>query len=626
MAESQTTAVAPTLAFARSLQRDNEQRFVLEFLEKSDRLRQPFMQIWREIQDNYMVRPYGDRIPFPLNTGTTFHFQRRERSGMSRLKDPETHQIVETLTAQALGLLFSSRDYIQAVPLGSDDYEKARLVARLLMAILESPGQFRTHYQLFKDAFIYGTSILEVGWETRTRTQLVPRPLLDPSGQLVIGEQLVPDEVTYRDMPLIRQVQHWDFYPDPSGTRIQLDMQGVAKRFRITRDHARELAKAGVYESAGVEKAIRLTDERNSEPAAANRAFEELSQDTVQSFGMMTGFEYWGRVPFKTADGVSNRVITLLNGEVVRSTINPFIDGAIPFKEITVNPVSGRFYGLSPAEVVRYLQDSSDNLLMVFNDAADMAVRGSLLVGGGFGGDPNRLKERRVNDIINCADPSQVLPFPVDLSALSFAAQEMTRRKLTMREATGVTNPLQAIPTSDRQTATEVSELVRLASQKIEMMVTLIERDDYPWIGRTIHSRLRQFGSEGGFIATLAGEPFSVAMEQVNVESDIRFVGSRQAQSRLQKVAALREAINVLGTAAPQLLMTMPEVIVRYLRDGLDIVDGEAIVKQAVLSMAMQMAQAQGQMGAGAQSPNASSPETFGTGPGETQREGQAIA
>ena len=269
----------------------------------------------------------------------------------------------------------------------------------------------------------------------------------------------------------------------------------------------------------------------------------------------------------------------------MRSRINPFIDGNIPFKEVTINPISGRFYGLSPAEVIRFLQDSADNLLMVFNDAADFAIRGPLLVGHAFNGNPQQLRERKLNDIIECSNPDMVKPLPVDFNPLQFAANEMLRRKITMREATGATNQAQALGSPGEQTATEVNETVRLASTKVDAMAQLIERDDYPFIGRKIHALLRQFSPEGGAIATLGGEFFEVPFDVIDTEADIRFVGARQAVSRFQQGLGVREALRIMQEN-PLGLIQFGDLYVRLFRDSLHMDDAEEVVARAQRAVA----------------------------------------
>jgi len=236
----------------------------------------------------------------------------RTTDGLSSLKDPETNQIVEGLAGQAIGLLLSSRDYLKAAPIGRDDPEKARLLSRLLMAVIESPGVFRTNYQGFKDAYIFGTAIWELGWDRRDRVQMTRDG---------------PKRVTYKNEPLLRLVDIYDFYPDPSGTRIQEDMLGVAKRFRISKFEAKDLAKKGVYDPVMVDEAIRLSQGNNmAKVTSEEKKFAEYANamNPPDKYGMLVGFEFWGQVPWNPFDGARNRVITILNGVHVRGHINTY--------------------------------------------------------------------------------------------------------------------------------------------------------------------------------------------------------------------------------------------------------------------------------------------------------------
>jgi hypothetical protein len=607
MADPQGTATVPTAIITGRTIREAEANFVLSHVRASLAKRMPYEPVWQETFNSYMVASptaqwgrtrLGLIAPHFRTTMTPPYFA---ATGLrqSYLKDPETHQIIESIVAQALLLLLGEREYISATPIGDDDYEKARLEGRLLQAQMEQPGVFRTHYGLFKNCFLFGTSVLEMGWETKSRLQITQKPVSDAvSGAMQM--QSIVEEVIYRDRPTQREIPLWDFHPDPGGTRIHEDMTGVCKRFQVTAYEAQALAEAGVYDKEGVRTAIAT---KRAVKKGGPRDFDHIP--LPEGMEVLEGFEYWGYSPVKTPDRATNRVITLLEGTTVRSHINPFLGGGIPFKEVVANPVSGRFYGLSPAETIRFLQDSADNMLMVLNDAADMAVRGPLLVGGAFGGDTDKLKFRQLNDIILCRDVKAVAPVPVDLSVLSLAASELLRRKMSMRETTGATNPLQSIPSGDRTTATEVNALVRFASQRVEAMATLIERDDYPWIGNTLHMRNRQFIPPGGAVAALGGEQFEVPFEAIDVDLDVRFVGTRTAASKFQRAASLKEAVTVIASSLP-LIPIMPELIERYLRDGLDIVDGKEIMTNAVLRSSMLQ---QAQEAAQANQPQPTSPK-----------------
>lgn len=622
-----STATAPGLIDDRIRALD-EAMFVIEFVDKSDARRQLYVPVWDEVLSNYLVNPFtmgSGRMMTHTRQGTVvpaWQYMAGRRT-QSILKDPETHQIVESIASQGVSLLLGQRDNILATPVGADDPEKARLIARLLMSAMSAPGVWRTHYQLIKDAFLFGTAILEIGWETRSRRQFVPS-----------GSDLVPDDVLYRDRPMQRVVDIYDFYPDPSGTRIQEDMIGVAKRFRITAQEAMRLGRAGIYDLDDVRSAIgRALDQRRPKDKVGTprRRFEGEPQELPDKFMPLDGFEYWGESPVPTPDRISNRVITLLNGVRVRSRGNPFLDGNIPFKEVVVNPIGGRFYGLSPAEVVRFLQDSTDGLLMAYTDLVAQAVKGPILVGNSWGGNPQELREQQ--GFINCADPDKVKRMPFEVNVLQMAAAEITRRKMSMREAGGDTNPMERI-TADRQAATTTSEIVRLAAQRAEPMIQLIERDDYPWIGRTLHSRFRQFMPAGGAIASLAGESFPVPLEAIDMDADIRFIGARQGGSRFQQFTQLRMAGELIGSdMGRRLLMVAPEIMIRILRDGLEMADAEEVVKnaQAREIALMQVEAAREAAGAGqtrgqAPSPRPSREEQSGTPAGQMELQGQAVA
>jgi hypothetical protein len=607
------------------LEKGDEQRYILDFIERSDKFRQPYMEIFDEVLDNYLVTFEGARsrtmqLAWNWKNSPMGGFS-PTRSRRARLKDPETHQIVETLAAQTLGIIFGPRDYLQAVPIGSDDPEKARLIARVLMSVLEGPGVYRTLYQIFKDSFIFGTAIIEIGWDRRTQLQNSP---------------MGPTPVTYKDEPLIRGVDIYDFYPDPSGTRIQQDMIGAAKRFRISKAQVLELSRPGpngeppVYDYAAVSRIIDMGRTRPDETKGNvrfNQGVDLVSQET----GMFNGFEYYGNVPWNPQDGARNRFLTMLEGEVVRSSMNPMFDGQIPLKEVVVNPLVGRFYGLSPCEVIRFLQDSADNMLMVGNDAADMAAHAPLLVGSSFGGNPEQLRKRAPLDTIACNNPEAVMPVPVDLNALQFAMNDMMRRKMEMREASGATNPMQAIAGGDRQTATESSLLARYASQRVEMMAKIFEREDFPWIGRTLHSRIRQFAPPY-FIATLQGEQFPVSLDQIDIEADVRFIGSLDSMTEMQKATNYEKGFPILSN--PDLVMMFPDYCTRYLRDILKFPDAERIVAQAGQTYAMRMIAEQMQMVMGVQAnptKKASSAtkqreENMGGAGGAAERGGEAIS
>lgn len=643
MPDPQSTAIGAPVILTDEIRQIEEAEFVLDFVGRSRDYMQPFLPIWSEVDDNYMVTPFGTTVIDSLGALLglrTAGVARRTTETMSRLKDPESHQIAETIAWQFLGMVIGAPNYIQAMPIGMDDPEKARLMSRLLMATLDGQGVYRTLYQLGKNSVRYGTSILETGWESRERTQMVKKPIFNPLTGAIDAYGLSPDSVIYRDRPLLREIPIRNFYFDPSGTRLGEDMSGAAKKFRTNWWKAAEYGNAGVYDKRATMEAIRTAQGANTprEAQILEQEFPRLEAiDAPVAYGAVNGFEFCGEVPFKRPGG-RNRIITLLNGRWVRGRPNPYLDGETPWDVLTVNPIGGRIYGLGPLEVIRFLQDAADNFLMIFSDAGDLAIRGPLLLGQAFGGDPEKVRLRKLNDVIACRNVDAVKPLPVELGALTFAAAEMARRKQSMREAGGANDQAQAIPDQGPEmSATQNSNLMRMAGGRVRNMAELAERDFFPALARKIHSRIRQFAAPD-ILARMQGDVFHVKLEDIDAEADFRFTGSQQGENAFTTNATYSQIVATLGSVPLATVRAFPDVFVKWFRDGLKAPDAESIVQRAIAladeqdAKAEQMAQMEATAGGSApsQSRGGSPPAEVklptGTPAGEAEQSGGMIA
>jgi len=262
----------------------------------------------------------------------------------------------------------------------------------------------------------------------------------------------------------------------------------------------------------------------------------------------------------------------------------------------------------------------------------------NLLVGIGFRGDTDQLRRRTFNGIIECHDPASVGLIPQDFGAIAIGQQELARRKQSMREASGASNPMQSIEGGDRQTATEVSTMTRFATQRIDSVVSLMEIDDYPWVGRRIHGLLRQFANET-ILSKLRGQRLEVPLEMIDFDADVEFVGSRQAQTQFQQLMANKEAVNILGTN-PDVVEQYPD-LVEVMLEALEIPDAKRQVARAIevaqqrrafeAAMAQQLAKkfpagGGGEMGATQNNAISGGEADFGTLAGETEKQGEAVA
>lgn len=581
MTSALSTATAPAI-LGEMHERNKILEFALSAVEKSTAYNDTLRPMWDESIRNYMVAPLGDVEHYPKlgmrsPRGRSQGAIRLGRHHRANLKSPTTHEIIEDMAGSGIGLLMPNLDFIQASPIGTDDIEKGRYLSRMLESLLRMKGLYRTNLLTFKDGFIIGTGIIEIGWESRTRTQMTLVPVFDPDTNEFLGQRYEPREVLFANGPLVRQIDRYDFYPDPSGTRIQEDMEYCGKRFMLPKYEAIDRANSGQWNKVAVGNAIAHEDNpKNTRNHKSTSRFMELRREGPGIYNMLHGIQIWAHLPFRPADGVRNRVLTIINGELVENIMNPYQDGNFPVKEFVLNPIAGRFDGISPAETNRFLQDSEDSLLMNVTDTSNIAANNILLAGVGAGININRLRARHPGDVISCNDPTRITPVPFDSTALGLAMQELTRRGDQQRRAAGSINA-QTIASVGRPTTGTTNQIVRLASQRVELMVQLVERDGYPWMGQMLHSRIRQFLGRGGQ-AILAGERFPIDLNQIDYESDVRFLGSRFAETPAQKNAKWTRALDVFGKN-PQLVLTAPELSEMFMLEGLEIRQAQRIIR-----------------------------------------------
>ena len=305
-------------------------RFVMNFVEEADEPRQEFLPVWEESLANYFVMP-KDIVRW--NSRTDAPFARGDQSlgisGGSVLKDPEGHQIVETFLAKIWTTLFSEPGYIQAKRVGAEDAQKGRTTSRLLEYYANLQGHPRTMYEWLKDGLIFGTGIVETFWDYDEDFVTVPFVERDPLSGIELRDSARVVRPIYDDIR-IKNVDIMDFYPDPGEPRLD-KMLLCAKRFTMTRREAEQRGRNDPnWSMAAVKMAIShgISEDPDESRDKNFRKDIDRPQETkpFHEFTPMTGFELWGEVPWKPAQGQSRRrALTVLNGEPV-----PIVTGKQP--------------------------------------------------------------------------------------------------------------------------------------------------------------------------------------------------------------------------------------------------------------------------------------------------------
>jgi len=611
--------------------------FAMSFVAASDRYRRQYFERWREVTANFMVDPStdesgGHRSP----TGAFRSPYRRGRSYRNPrnqiiLKDPETHKAIMSYASKLVRILFGERDrgYVKARPRGFEDApQKAPTVSRLLRYDFGLPGHFRTFVESIIDMLMFGTSVVEVNWKYEEREMPV-RSVDSQFGVDIDTETRIPIPV-YDDVR-ITPVDVFDFFPDPSNYRIS-DMTGCAKRFRMNALTAFAEARGGKFDEAKVRRAVggagkESTAGEDNRGETSFRKGVDQPEDTggVSDFREMIGYEYWGDVPWEDNSGVSRRVITVLNNVVVRDDPWPLADPQLPFHTLIINPVQGRFYGVSPAEVVRYVQDFSDAMLVLLAEAVIRQVHPPIAYDLDAEIDVSRLQAWKADALIPArGGPSAVGTLKYDANIQGGFAL-LGGMKQMIQEASGALGAIQGENGPDREPATVGALRFQSALDRPELAAMVLENECLPPIAEACLRRNQQFLDMEGLKQRVGESPEPVWIGDIMGDFDIEFVGSRVEMSRQEKLQAYDRLIS-LSAAIPNLAMQIPwdQIAFNLVGDVLELPEVAGRMQDpTILIKNMLLQMASGQQNNGSQ--NAVSPSSQQAGLPTSQASGSPI-
>ena len=536
--------------------------FVMNFVSASEKYRDQYVGRWEEIIRNFMVQP-DDMLEFkdtPYKRNTVYRSSQRKNRNNIILKDPETHKLVMTYAAKLVRAVFSDpkHEYVEAKPVGYEDTVKAATVTRLIRYGFSRPGTFRTFVEAVIDMILFGTSVVEVCWEYREQEMLV-RSVESEYGVETFSEQRLMMPV-YDDVKII-PLDITNFYPDPSRYRIQ-DMSGAAKRFRMNAMEARKKAAGQVYGKNAVETAIRhgspSQSVKNRDPNF-REGVDQPTPENITAFGEMTGYEYWGEVP--GANGESKRrVVTILNNVVVRNDPFPYADPYLPFHAMTINPVQGRFYGISPAEVVRWDQSFADAIKILLAEAIIRQVHPPIAYDPNAEIDLAALKTWKADALIGARGGTGAigtLHYDENVQA-GFAM--LGGLKESIQDASGARGAIQGDEGPNRESATSAAQRMQMAMDRPELAGMLLEQEPLPGIASAMLRRYQQFLNGTDELLLRVGEsPESVWIGDIMGDFDISFMGSRLTASKQSKLQAFDRLI-AYAQASPAFQMILPNM------------------------------------------------------------------
>lgn len=554
---------------------EDDRRFALAFVAASEQYRSQYVDRWREVIANLIVEPewvrYNAGMTPYATTGQGMGRAGRRSKRQIVLKDPETHKIVMTYASKLLRATFGDtrREYVQSEPVGYEDVLKARTTTKLLRYNFSRPGHYRSIAEAFVDMLCFGTSIVESPWKYEEReiptrsVEIMP----DGSEQSRFSTQTVP---SYDDV-CIRVIDIEDFYPDPSRYRME-EMTGAAKRFRINwfeakrrRDWPEDAVKKAFDKPSGGDNMRGGTS--SPDEASFRRGLDQpANKDVPTDFRERTGIQYWGDSP----RGL--RRITIINTMLVESIPWPHADYALPFHAATINPVVGRFYGIAPAEIVRYDQSFADAIKILLAEAIIRQVHPPLIIDDASDIDQAALREWKADAPIAVKGGTSGIATLQYNANVANGFSMLAGLKDSMQGASGALGALQGAEGPDREAATVGAQRYQMALDRPEMAARLLEEDFLPSLAKGILRRSQQFLDTEGLKLRVGEMPEPYDIADIMGDFDVRFVGSRMAMSRQAKVQAFQTAMSFLSQIpAAQAMMPTAEIMAFLFGDLLEL-------------------------------------------------------
>ena len=583
-----------------------EYEFSMGFVSSSETYRAQFLDKWEEVLSNFIVEPSpylsnNRNRDSPYRSPPRIH---RTSRNQIILKDPETHKLVMTYAAKLMQSVFGDRhhEYVVASPVGYEDVDEAETVTKLMRHAFSRPGHFRTLVEAIVDMLLFGTSVVEVAWRYEEREMPVRTVVRQSGVELSETQRMVVP--TYDDVSL-RVLDVFDFYPDPGRYRIE-DMAGAAKRFQMNALAANRMVDSGLWDGPAVKQALSAASSQRPARTIETSIREGRDQpyDRVQfsEFKDLVGYEYWGDVPWSTESDSSRQVITVWNDEVVQVKDYPLNDPNLPFHSFIINPMQGRFYGVSPAEVVRYDQSFADAVKILLAEAIIRRVHPPIAYDPDSDLDPDKLKLWKADVTIPVrGGPASIgtLKYDADVGAGFALWQGLVQN---IQGGSGAMGGIQGEDGPNRESATVGSLRIQAALDRPELAAMVIEEECLPPIAQAFLRRYQQFLEGTEDLAMRVGErPEPVWIGTILGDFDIRFLGSRKAMSRQMKLQSFDRLVAISG-AIPALAMQLPlDQLGQYLIGELlelpeiaaKMPDPQQILRNALLT------QAAGQGGAG---------------------------
>lgn len=501
---------------------------------------------------------------------------------------PYVYSIVETVVPRLIATVFSSRPYIGVLPVKEEAIENAKDMENLIdYQLTQKIGIIGVATSWFKEALIYGTSILKVGWEYEEDEVWVDEPLMEIFG-FPIGSRRVKKVQPVKDDPLVEHIDLWDFYIDPRAKDIDEADYCIHKVFRDV-SYLKRMEEQGIYKN--IDEVVKVSKEGAGswyEEGVGTTAFETGMNTRLGLIGMQSIdkpsskieiLEYW----------TDDRVIAVANRSVViRNDENPYHHRKKPFVRLVDVLVPHEFYGIGEIEPIEDLQYELNSLRNQRMDNINILINRMWKVIRGADIDAKQLVSRPggIIEVDDMDDVQEIQMTDTSGNAIENVI-EMVRRD--MDNADGVYDYARGETTDRRETATTASLLSQAANERFNLKVKLIEDLGMRRLGVLLTQLNQQYIDTEKAIRILGQDGmdfYTLSPENIRGQFDIMPLGS-SVEPITNKENKLQSYINLYTILKDSPYVNHPEIIKKIL-EAADIKDLNRVIIDDAENMLLQ--------------------------------------
>ncbi len=459
---------------------------------------------------------------------------------LSNLFVPVAYTVIESLLPKLISAIFAPKFVFQILPREKNDIEQAKIVEELLRYQFDQMDVYRKFYNWFKQALIYGTSILKVFW----RFEICERTVTEPSYVfgLKVGSRPVTKTIIEYDGPDIEVVDLYDFFIDPRATTIK-DAKWCIHRIWRDYDYLVEKQKQGYYKN--IEKIKPGVGELRDIMKSVRATVTGLPTGIVETDKYKVELlEYWE----------DNKVITIAQRSVIirDEDKNPFWHGRKPFIDIKDIEMPHEFYGIGEIEPIESLINERNELRNQAMDNLKTIVNKILIANRNADIDFDRLEEQNRPGGVILTDDMNALKYlePTNIVADLYNQDAMLVKDI--QDATAMAEWTIGTTPRRTETATAVMQIQQSAATRFTLKLFNFVKSGVAELVRMMIALNQQFLDKKKTVRILGDKGFEfkeISAEDISGNYDlIPNVGIMEVGKEIERQQLLLLANNPLFT------------------------------------------------------------------------------